>query len=80
MSFLELTIHSTFQIERESLKNETDTISTERKEVVETQLEEKKEEAKKRDEVWVAEKQWLKNLKEVKEVRPQKLETSSFIY
>ncbi|KAL7416887.1 P-loop containing nucleoside triphosphate hydrolase protein [Mrakia frigida] len=57
----------TLEIERESLKNETDTFSRERKEVVEAELQKKKEEAKERDEIWIAEKQWLKNLKEVKE-------------
>jgi ATP-dependent Clp protease ATP-binding subunit ClpB len=58
----------TLEIERESLKNETDTFSVERKEDVERELEEKKASAKEMEELWMQEKNRLKNLKTLKEV------------
>lgn len=58
----------TLEIERESLKNETDTFSTERKEAVERTLIEKKEEAKQMESVWESARNRLKEIKELKEV------------
>ena len=57
----------TLEIERESLKNETDTFSVERKEDVERELTRKKAEAKGKEEQWMQEKNRLKNLKTLKE-------------
>ncbi|GJJ11715.1 hypothetical protein Clacol_005952 [Clathrus columnatus] len=56
----------TLQIELESLKNETDVYSVERRCDVEKALKAKKEEAARLDEIWQAERARLRNIKETK--------------
>ncbi|CED82189.1 p-loop containing nucleoside triphosphate hydrolase protein [Phaffia rhodozyma] len=56
----------TLEIERESLKNETDTFSIDRNEIVLQELEEKKQKGKDLEGIWAKEKNWLKDLKQMK--------------
>ncbi len=57
----------TLEIERESLKNETDVFSVERRQQVENTLKTKREEAEELTTVWQAERARLENIKDVKE-------------
>ncbi|THU87995.1 P-loop containing nucleoside triphosphate hydrolase protein [Dendrothele bispora CBS 962.96] len=57
----------TMQIELESLKNESDIFSVERREKVEADLKKKKEEAQAMTEIWQAERQRLDKIKDLKE-------------
>ena len=57
----------TLEIERESLRHETDVFSRERRDAVEAELKTKREEAGKLTEVWQAERARLEGIKAVKE-------------
>ncbi|KDQ06633.1 hypothetical protein BOTBODRAFT_39437 [Botryobasidium botryosum FD-172 SS1] len=57
----------TLQIERESLKAETDIFSVERRAQVETELERKKDEAQRLSSIWHAERSRLQAIKELKQ-------------
>ncbi|KAK7056755.1 chaperone ATPase hsp78 [Paramarasmius palmivorus] len=57
----------TLQIELESLRNETDVMSVERRQKVEETLARKKEEARKLTEIWQAERARLDRIKDIKE-------------
>ncbi|EIN06337.1 P-loop containing nucleoside triphosphate hydrolase protein [Punctularia strigosozonata HHB-11173 SS5] len=57
----------TLQIELESLKNESDVFSNERREKVEKDLHEKKEAAARLTQLWQAERDRLNNVKEIKQ-------------
>lgn len=57
----------TLEIERESLKNEDDQFSVSRRNKVESELEEKKEEQKRMQDVWARERERVAEIKRIKE-------------
>ena len=56
----------TLEIERESLRNETDVFSVERRTKVEETLKQKQEEASRLTEIWQAERARLERIKDIK--------------